>query len=103
MTLTLVLVCALLALLAVGFRAAWRAAGPDEAPRPADRRGRRRRGSAGSSGAAPPRTVPLPPLPAADAPPPGLVPLRPTPQALRTEAVRGIRELEDWLADQAAA
>jgi hypothetical protein len=31
------------------------------------------------------------------------VPLRPTPQALRTEAVRGIRELEDWLADQAAA
>lgn len=45
----------------------------------------------------------LPPLPADDAPPPGLVPLVPSPRTVRVEAARGIRELEDWLAEQTAA
>jgi hypothetical protein len=45
----------------------------------------------------------LPPLPEQDAPPPGLAPLVPSPRAVRVEAARGIRELEDWLADQTSA
>ena len=100
----LLMLCGVLALLALGFRAAWRATGPDvpgsrhssaasalrrelERTRRADRARRRR----------------LPPLPADDAPPPGLTPLAPTPRVVRTEVARGIRELEDWLADQTSA
>lgn len=48
---------------------------------------RRRRASAARS-----------PLPADDVPPAGLAPLLTSPRALRLEAARGIRELEDWLA-----
>ncbi|HWH29140.1 MAG TPA: hypothetical protein VNU26_09295 [Mycobacteriales bacterium] len=45
----------------------------------------------------------LPPLPADDAPPAGLTPLVPSPRTVRVEAARGIREIEDWLADQTSA
>ena len=45
----------------------------------------------------------LPPLPQADAPPAGLAPLVPSPRTMRVEAARGIRDLEDWLAQQASA
>lgn len=40
----------------------------------------------------------LPALPVDDVPPAGLAPLLASPRAVRLEAARGIRELEDWLA-----
>lgn len=45
----------------------------------------------------------LPALPAADAPPDGLAPLVPSPRTMRSEAARGLRELELWLAEQTSA
>ena len=102
----LLMLCGVLALLALGFRAAWRATGPDV---PGSRRSAeaaelwRRRELERTRRADRARRRRLPPLPADDAPPPGLTPLAPTPRVVRTEVARGIRELEDWLADQAAA
>ena len=43
----------------------------------------------------------LPPRPEADRPPAGLAPLLDTPRVLAQECQRGLRELEEWLADQA--
>ena len=93
-----------------GYRAAWRwtsaqaGRAPGEAPAAADvsalwrrreeERARRRERA---------RQRRLPPLPAADAPPAGLAPLVPSPRTMRVEAARGIRDLEDWLAQQASA
>lgn len=40
---------------------------------------------------------------AADLPPAGLAPLLDSPRLIALECARGIRELEQWLADQATA
>ena len=92
--------------LALAYRAAWERAGAPEDrglsrqdvselwQRREEQR-RRRRAQA--------RARRLPPLPPEDAPPAGLAPLVPSPRTVRVEAVRGIRELESWLADQACA
>jgi hypothetical protein len=45
----------------------------------------------------------LPPRPPADQPPAGLPPLLDSPRVVAQECQRGLRELEEWLADQAAA
>ena len=45
----------------------------------------------------------LPPRPVADQPPAGLPPLLDSPRVVAKECERGLRELEEWLADQAAA
>lgn len=45
----------------------------------------------------------LPPRPPADQPPAGLPPLFDSPRVVALECERGLRELEEWLADQAAA
>lgn len=45
----------------------------------------------------------LPPRPVADQPPAGLLPLLDSPRVVAKECERGLRELEEWLADQAAA
>ena len=44
----------------------------------------------------------LPPRPVADQPPPGLRPLLDSPRVVAQECRRGLRELEEWLAEQAA-
>ncbi len=45
----------------------------------------------------------LPARPLADQPPAGLPPLLDSPRVVAQECERGLRELEEWLADQAAA
>lgn len=45
----------------------------------------------------------LPPRPPADQPPAGLAPLLDSPRVVAQECERGLRELEEWLADQASA
>jgi hypothetical protein len=45
----------------------------------------------------------LPPRPVADRPPAGLTPLLASPRVVALEVTRGVRELEDWLAEQDAA
>jgi hypothetical protein len=47
------------------------------------------------------RRLPLRPL--ADQPPVGLAPLLDSPRVVAAECERGLREIEEWLADQAAA
>jgi hypothetical protein len=99
----LLLLLLLVLLLASAYRAAWRWAGSraEGAPditglwrRREQERARRRERA---------RQLRLPPLPAEDAPPANLTPLVPSPRTVRVEAARGIREIEDWLADQTAA
>ena len=99
---TALVLLVLLALALVAYRTAWRWTGG--APAGSDvtqvwesreHERRRRREQA--------RQRRLPPLPAEDAPPAGLAPLVPSPRTMRVEAARGIRELEDWLAEQTSA